>query len=575
MKRTLSRRRFLGGAGATLATGSLMALIQSCGDDDDGDAGNQATPPPGTSGTPAAAPTSAPSRADRLRMAGGQWGHVSPFAYNRGPGLAHSLFGFDTLTWKDATGEVIPWLSPKWEMAPDGLRYTYTIREKAAWHDGTPLTAEDVAFTFDYFINGPGRKAAGIVGQISFIDKVTVSGTNALEVSLKEPYAPFDVLVAGRMPILPKHIWSSVDDPAKYRDARALVGSGPFRIDSVDETAGAYRYVANADFYLGRPAVGALEFVPAADELLSLERGELDAGSPPTEDGVPEGALKPFEDQKTWGSLDGDGEWARSLHINMAKPFPFNDRQFRQAVAYAIDRKDIVKRLLLGVGEPGSLGGLAPSHPMINKELPTYDLDVAKARALLDGIGLKDTNGDGFRELPDGSKFEPELQTSTRYSPKAAELVKEYLRAAGIDVKVTSLNSNTADDNAAKGNYELSLVGYGGFGGDPDALRTRFSANVKSQSFSRAVGYANARFEELAAKQLGAVKADERAVMVREMQGMIAEDVPIIPLYLPKRILLYRREVFEAWYYTPGGIFGGYPGVLNKHAFTTGRKSGF
>ena len=74
---------------------------------------------------------------------------------------------------------------------------------------------------------------------------------------------------------------------------------------------------------------------------------------------------------------------------------------------------------------------------------------------------------------------------------------------------------------------------------------------------------------------MGAVKPDERAALVRELQGLIAEDVPIIPMYLPKRILLYRKEVFDAWYYTPGGIFGGYPGALNKHSFTTGRKSGF
>jgi peptide/nickel transport system substrate-binding protein len=568
----MSRRVALRGLGLTMAAGTIAALV-GCSSGTAKPESGAASPPAGTGGTGAAQPA-VRARVERLRLAGGQWGYPSPFAYNRGPGLAHALFMFDTLTWKDGSGNVIPWLATKSEARQDGLQYTYTLHEKATWHDGTPLTAEDVAFTFDYFSNGPGKTASGVVGRIDFISKVSVVDARTVRFDLARPYAPFDVLLAGRVPIIPKAVWSSVNDPAKYRDKKALLGSGPWRADSIDDSAGTYRYVANDTHFLGAPHVKALEFLPTSDELGALEQGTLDGAGAPSEDGIPEGALRPFEG-KEWATLEGPGEWHRSFHINLNKPFPFNDTAFRQALAYSIDRKDMVKRLLLGRGEPGSLGGLAPSHPMSAPDLPAYHVDVAKAKALLDGIGIKDTNGDGIRELPGGARFNPELQTSSRYSPKTAELIKEYLRAVGIDLKITGLDSNTADANAARGNYELALVGYGGLGGDPDGLRTRFSSRSPGQAFSRAIGFKHAKFEELADQQITRVNPEERKAVVQEMQRVLAAEVPQISLYLPARLHIYRKSVFDAWYYTPGGVFGGYPGVLNKHSFFTGKTTGF
>lgn len=514
-----------------------------------------------------------PAAVERLRLAGGSWGYPSPFAYVRGPGLIHTNFLFDTLLWKDASGRPIPWLASSWERSPNGLEYRFRLRS-AKWHDGQPLTAGDVAFTFDYLMNGPGKSVPGIFGlPLDFVEDVVAQGSSTVVFRLGSRFAPFEIRVAGLIPIIPEHIWSDVTDPARLRGPEAVTGSGPYRLTGYDEASGAYRYAANTSFFLGAPFVRALEFVPAPDPLLALRRGEIDEGSAPLEEGLPAGALAPFAPPK-FGRITAPGEWNRALHFNLTKGFPFDDRRFRQAVAYAINRWGLVRRILFGRGRVGSYGILAPSNPYAADGLPTYPFDRAKAKQLLDQIGLRDREGDGVRELPNGQPFRPELQTSTRFSPQTAEIVQQDLKAVGIDVTLKSLDTTTADTNAAQGNYEMALIGYGGLGGEPDTLRTMLSSKVPSRSFTRVHGYQNARFEELAAAQLQTVVESKRRELIAEMQRIVARDVPVISLYVPTRLDIFVRGLFSAWYYTPGGVFGGYPGVLNKHAFVTGKKYG-
>jgi peptide/nickel transport system substrate-binding protein len=211
---------------------------------------------------------------------------------------------------------------------------------------------------------------------------------------------------------------------------------------------------------------------------------------------------------------------------------------------------------------------------MLAPDLPPYDRDVPRAKSLLDGLGLKDVNGDGLRELPDGSPFAQELQANSRFSPKSAELVKEYLRDVGIDVHVQILDKAAADDSAGKGNYTMALIGYGGMTGDPDQnLRSRYAASPKSTSFTRAIGYSNAAVTDLANRQVATLDPELRKPLVQQIQRLVAEDVPIIPLYSPRRMTFYRAGIFDNWYYTPGCT----PcrGTRNKHMLVTGKRVGF
>lgn len=543
-------------------TAMLMAaavLVAGCSSDGDNSES--------TGGQSTGGQTTRPESVPRLRLAGGDFGYPTPFAYVRGPGMIQTGYLFDTLLWEDSTGKPGAWLAREWSQSPDGLEWRFTIRDNVKWHDGQPLTAEDVKFSFEYISTGPGATGASRVD----LKEVVAESPTTVVIRLNNPSAVFEESVAMRVFIIPKHVWSSVTDPTKYRDPKATMGSGPYKLQSVDEAAGSYLYTANEQYFLGVPYVRRLEFVPAPDELLGLQRGEIDAAEL-SEEPAPEEQLKAFESDPRFGKLEGSGDWNLALNFNLSKGFPYNEKRFRHAVAYAINRKDMVARLLLGRGAPASVAGLAPDHEMLAPGLPTYERDVAKARALLDELGMKDTNGDGLRELPDGSKFTQELQSSNRFTPKSPELVKEYLREVGIDVNVQVLDRAAADDNAGKGNYTMTLVGYGGIAGDADGLRGRYAPPRNSTSFSRAIGYTSPAFTEAANKQLTALNEAARKDLVFQMQRIVAEDLPILPLYVPQRVAFFSKQAFDNWYYTPG--CSPCRGTRNKHMYVTGKKTG-
>lgn len=510
-----------------------------------------------------------------LRVPGGNdFGYPQPFAYSRGPGLRNVLFIFDTLLWKDSTGKVIPWLASTWRRSPDGFEYVFRLSTRAKWHDGQPVTSADVKFTFDYLISGPGSKVTGLIGSLNVIKAIATPDERTVVFRLTQRFAPFPITIAGRVPIIPEHIWKDVKDPLRFRGPQATIGSGPYELDRYDAATGAYRFVANSAFHLGTPVVRALEFVPEANDMLALRRNVIDAGSSPFESGAPASALNVFAKDSRWGILRDDGEWNRSFYFNMAKGFPYDNVSFRQAIAYAIDRVDLVRRVLLGQGKPGSLGVIAPGSQFFRKGLPTYPFSRSKASSLLATAGLVDRDGDGWRDLPSGQAFRPTLVTSTFQNPATAEIVTTQLRAVGLNVQLLTLDRASADAATAAGNYQMALLGFGGLGGDPDFLRLALASNIRSRSFTRVFGYDNRRFDELAAAQLVTVRPSTRTAFVHEMQEILARDVPVIPLYYPDRIWIYRKSVFSAWYFTPGGIFGGNPESYNRQAFVTGGKIG-
>lgn len=506
----------------------------------------------------------------KLSLAGGPWGYPSPFAYFQGPGFVFTSFIFDALIWKDSVG-FIPWLARSWNASPDGLTWTFELRDNVTWHDGRPLSASDVAFTYEYFRSLPPQQA-NIVGQLAFISGVSTKG-NVVKVRLDEPYAPFPESVAGSVPIIPQHIWSGISDPKQDLTPSAIIGSGPYSLASYDLTQGSYRFVSNDRYFLGNPVVRALEFSPSSNELVGLKVGQLDGGSPGSEQGVPKSVLDSFTSSPRFAMLTGYGGFTRALFFNMKKGFPYNDKGFRQAIAYGIDRQAIIERILYGEGVPGSLGDLSPDNQWFAPGLPTYPYDPSRAGSLLDKAGLK-KGSSGMRTLPGGQPFQPVIYTSTLNRTETADLVLNYIRALGIDASVTALDPATADSVSAGGRYEMMLVGYGGIIGDPDFLRTQFSPDAKSYSFIRVHGYDNAQFAQLADEQVHEQDRAKRMQMVHEMQHILAEDVPILQLYVPNNLWIYRTDVFDAWYFTPGGVFGGYPGTLNKQAFVTGKKLG-
>ncbi len=521
--------------------------------------------PPGA--TSAGGTAVAPAERVTIRLAASTQGggYPTPFAAVRGPGRLMTTFMFDTLAFPDVTGEPKPWLAKSWEASPDGKVWTFHLHENATWQDGQPLTADDVVFSFDYALNGPGA-ATGVAQGITYIDSVTAPDPATVVIKLNSVRSSFlsDIAGAFGMAIIPKHIWSTVTDPAQFQGPQALIGSGPYRLEQFDQATNTFDFVANDDFYLGKPMVRELQLVQVADPLLALQRGELSAASAGNS-AVPQSQFD--ELSKKFKLLTAPGEFNVALFFNLGAGFPYDQVAFRQAIAYALDRQDMVQRLVSGRGVPGSAGALGPGNPFLNQSLPAYAFDLTKATALLDQVGLKDRDGDGVRDQPDGSPFAIPLLTSSRDNPQA-QLVQEYLRAAGLKVEITSVDQPTSDARDSKGDYQMAIVHFGGLSSDPNGLIQRFASNAKSKSFTRVQGYHNPTFDQIAAEQATTLDPARRRELVDQMQAILANDLPQLSLYVPDQITFVDPNVFGGWAYTPGCPPCG--AAMNKRMLLTG-----
>jgi peptide/nickel transport system substrate-binding protein len=505
--------------------------------------------------TPAAAtdaPTSesASAHVEVLRLpGGGYWGHPSPFGFNRGPGYTRASLLFDTLVWRDASGETIPWLAVDWSLSEDGLTWIFTLRDDVRWQDGKPLTAADVVFSIGYYKAHPG--AGWFMAQINEIESATQVAENQVAIRLVRPFAPFLQTTAEAMFVFPRHIWEDVTDPQIFVEPEAFVGSGAYRLVEYSQEEGTYLFEANPDFFLGAPYVQRIEFIPVSDPILALSNREIAAFD--KFGGVTEEMLAPFR-QSPFGVSEAPGEWGMFLYFNLEEETPLRDVRVRQAIAHAVDRQALVERVLFGFGDPGSPGFLPPANPFHNPDVPDYAFDLGQAKALLEDAKYDAT--------PIQLVYSPDwIMASTR----VVEIIRAGMEEIGIPLEMVTMDQATIDAAATEGNYEMLITGFGGLGGDPDQLRRNFASASPTTGFSRAQGYVNADFNALAEAQVSMGDDAGRREAVSQMQAILAEDLPVLPLYYTARVVAFDAEAFDNWYFTPGGFGGGIPMPYNKH----------
>ena len=377
---------------------------------------------------------------------------------------------------------------------------------------------------------------------------------------------------------MPRHVWEPVQDPATATDPDVLVGSGAYRRDSFGGPDRPLAYTARDGYFLGRPFVGRIdgriEMIPVGDPLAALQAGDIDAGGNLTLGGTRPDVLEPFRSDPAFGTVDQPADMAYPLYFNLAKGGALADPRFRHACARAINRRDIVERLTGGNGQPGNPGFLPPGHPYhVDVEQYSHNLDAANS--LLEAAGYRRSGSDRMRTGPDGGPLSFQLLTGSPLTP-AAQLVAGDLGRVGVQVtpRAVPLGPQLFGPKLM-GQFDLALLPYPGPGGtppisDPDQLRMVYSSTLPPTP-TGAAGYVNGEFDQLAQRQLVTFDDAQRRGLVAEMQRIVAEDLPLLPLYYSTSYYIFRRGGFDQWYYTPGG----FPvDVVNKQAFITGRKTG-
>jgi len=525
------------------AMSTLLALLLVCLL-----AGCNSAPTPTATSVPAAPtsasalePTSTPAPPPApepvaLTLPGDDWGYPSPFAfYSRGPGYLRMSFIFDTLTWKDEEG-VIPWLADNWDVSEDGTEWIFTLHSGVAWHDGEPLTAEDVAFTFDYLKEH--QESFQWSWPVDKVARTEIVDERTVTLYLTEPIAGCHVDLVGSVPIIPKHVWENVEDPAKFTAEEAVIGTGPFKLVEYSKEEARYIYGANADYFKGSPAVDTLTFIKVENEALALETGTTDYAS---FWGKEIEAVQAFEDNENYGIIGGPSFWVLQMIFNTQKT-PFDDVELRRAVAHAIDREEIVEQVTHGGAIVASLGIISPFTDWHNPNLPVYEYDPAKAKAMLEDLGVTDLNL---------------MLITTSGFAREAELVQADLAEIGIEVEVQTGDRSTIDGLLREGNFDLAINGHGGIA-NPAILRTPTWP---------AESYSNDEYDQLYQQQASTVDEEARRELVWQLQAIIAEDLPVLTLWHPKMWTVYDASKLDTWFYTKGGVGLGIPIAMNKLIF--------
>ena len=473
-----------------------------------------------------------------LRLEGGDWGYPSPFAhYPRGPGGFKMALIFDSLLERDERG-LIPWLAEKYTIEDKGLAYRFTIRKNVLWQDGKSLTPQDVVFSLNY----ANRHAATWSYIHKAVEEVSADG-DMVTVRLKTPMASMlDSL--GRTRIIPEHIWKNVENPKEFTAPEATIGCGPYRLQDYSKEHGTYRFQANPDYWGPKPRVATILFIPISEPILAYEKGELDMI------GVTPDVLPRFAGDSANRIVRNPAFWGYRLLLNMQDQEPLRDLRVRRALAHAINRDELVAKIERGAAVPGSPGILPPDHIMAAKDTRQYPFDPAAAQTLLDEVGLTEKNSEGIRLLPGGEPFTLELLCSGQ-EVRMAELLRQWLQEIGINLAIRSVDGKSRDARVRNQEYQLAIIGHGGWGGDAGYLVSHLAGDVFAQDASPSAsgmkGLDAPELMELLQQQSIEVDGEKRRQLLTEIQKMAAELVPEIPLYYTAGRTVYRPAKYDGW----------------------------
>lgn len=363
---------------------------------------------------------------------------------------------FTPIVQYDEKLNVTPWLAERWELLGD-TGVTFHLRTDVKWHDGQPVTARDIEFTFN---RAKDETTASLIGSAFLAEVATakVIDDQTITFTFTRPHA--QALEDFWWAPIPKHLLENVA-PAELRNApfnRAPVGSGPYKFSDWKANSQLV-IVPNPDFpqALGGPGKAArvvFQIVPEASTMLTnLVTGTVHVDVPVLPDQVSQ--LKQNADLNFHSF---PGRTVYYIGWNNAKA-PFNDPVVRRAMGFAVDRKEIVDALLYGEGSIAT-STIPPWHPAYPKDIAATPYDLAKAQALLEQAGWKDSDGDGIREKNGQKLAFTILSSDDALRRSVVEVLQNQLKKAGADVQIRVMEFQTMLQNHKERTFDAIFTNW-------------------------------------------------------------------------------------------------------------------
>ena len=546
----------------------LLALfLAGCGGEEPtAPAGEGALAPTSAPEEPAPEPTSAPEEpapeepaepmAEPVTMNVGTtyiWDTANPTFGWYGYTLRYMLY--DTLVEEAGISNFVPGLAESWEVSDDGMVWTFKIREGVSFHDGTPLTAEEVAWSLNWTLENEPETFGFYLANF---DEVVALDPTTLQVTLTDPVGNMEYLLM-YVWILPESVWGGMgyDEMMEFEDLSAGIGSGPYQL--VDWVEGEYLILeANENYWRGAPAIDEIVYREFATEdaiVQAMLAGEIDVIEA---DSMPAAAVQTLEGESNIQVPILESTVIDELIINShedgTQPESLWDPAVRLAIAHAIDKQAIITVAFLGYADPASVIIPTSMGDWHNSDVQDIPYDIEAGNRVLDEAGFVDNDGDGIREDADGNPLEYRLYaTDDASEARILEIISDGLAQIGISAPPTLMDEDSLI--ALYPDFDFDMIYWGwGLDPDPDFAMLIFTCDQREEGGWNDSGYCNADFDELYFEQGRTVDHEQRRQMIWDMSAELFEDRPYIMLSYQKNIQAYNSDRFDGFGLEAGDI---------------------
>ena len=444
-----------------------------------------------------------------------------------------------TYSMKDMSPQ--PGLATSWKTTDQGLTWTFDIRKGVKWSDGKPLTAADIAYTYNRILHG-ATEGTTWSSYLKSVTKVTAPDATTVVLTLKKANAVLPLLP---IPVIPEHIWKGVSKkqvktyPAEPTSDKPVVGSGPFRLVSGSAGGSTYVFKRNPHYWQGSPHIDQLVFRVFNSEdpaIQALIKGEVDFV-----EGISPVQVRALQGRQGITAHNGDSPGFDEIAFNtgsvdtksgkpIGDPNPaVLDPKFRHALGYALDLKQIIRKAYQGAGLPGTTI-IPPAYTKYHWEPPAsqkFRFDLKKAGQLLDQAGYQ-VGKDGYRTLPNGTPIGTLRLYARSESPTSLDTLdyfKEWLGDLKIKSSVTSMESNKLTNVILDGTFDIFQWGWY-VEPDPDSMLSYMTCAQRggwSDSW-----WCDKKYDALYDQQNGQLDPAQRQAEVKAMQQLVYQQSPYL-----------------------------------------------
>lgn len=477
-----------------------------------------------------------------------------------------STLVYDSLVHVDMNGSVTPDLATSWTYK-NPTTIDFNLVHNATWHDGQPFTANDVVFTINLLLTH--KEISYLHTFVTTIASVQAPDNYTVELQTSKPDATLHDYRLVNIPIFPQHVWTTVGNYTSFANDNPI-GTGPFKFVKWGGPGTYAEYVANDNYFYGRPHIDQLVFqyfTSANAMALALESGQIDYAGPT----FPNALVSTLTSQADVQVISRLGPEYYYFDFNgYAQGFgnpALRNKAVRIALSHAIDNQELAQVVWGGFAVPQTTIIPVALGSWVNPNIKQYDFNLTEAAALLDAAGYK-LGSDGVRVGPDGTRLVMKMEVPSNYAEeyRAVQEISGWWKQIGVIATAQITDIGTLSQESFNWKFDTYIWVWSSTSGtDPDLFVSVFQSNqaapAPNPGFSDS-GYQNPTYDQLYTQQLQETDPAKRQAIIYQMQDIIHQDAVYYPVYDPYLVQAIRSDRFTGA--PPGNLPPAFQGTFHS-----------